>query len=119
MATSPYLIYSDKSQLKDDSVDQYIGDHSLRLTPEQKELIEYTQTLPGKVPLMLGNINAAQFFQVLLRLMNCKRCIEVGCLTGYTTLTIALALPDDGQIVTLDVDDQYIRKDLWKRAGVD
>ncbi|CAF1347302.1 unnamed protein product [Didymodactylos carnosus] len=109
MATSPNFTNSTKAQYTSDPITQYICDHSLRLTPEQTELIEYTKTLPGRIPFMLGSIHEAQFFQVLLRLMNCKRCIEVGTLTGCTTLTIALALPDDGQIVTLDVDDQYIR----------
>ena len=33
-------------------------------------------------------------------------------------MTIALALPADGQLIACDVTDQYIRQDLWKRAGV-
>jgi predicted O-methyltransferase YrrM len=83
---------------------------------------------------MLGSIDEAQFFQVILQLMGCKRCrkilsfiqstirnfilVEVGTFTGYTSLTIALALPSDGQIITCDTSDEYIRQDLWKKAGV-
>src|ERR1700722_10057525 len=44
--------------------------------------------------------------------------VEVGTFTGYTALTIALALPSDGQLITCDITDQYVRQDLWKKAGV-
>jgi len=85
---------------------------------------------------MLGSTDEAQFFQVLIQLMGCKRCskisffqlnkefilsfflVEVGTFTGYTALTIALALPSDGQLIACDITDKYIRQDLWKKAGV-
>jgi O-methyltransferase len=44
--------------------------------------------------------------------------VEIGTLTGYTSLTLALALPSDGQIITCDITDQYVRQDIWKKAGV-
>ncbi|CAF1348293.1 unnamed protein product [Adineta steineri] len=50
--------------------------------------------------------------------MGCKRCIEVGTFTSYTALTIALALPSDGQLIACDITDQYVRQDIWKKAGV-
>ncbi len=50
----------------------------------------------------MGDPGVAQLFQVLLKSINAKRAIEVGCLTGYTTLTIAQSLPDDGKIITTD-----------------
>jgi O-methyltransferase len=45
--------------------------------------------------------------------------VEVGTFTGYTALTIALALPADGQVITCDVSDEYVRQDIWKKAGVE
>ena len=44
--------------------------------------------------------------------------VEVGTFTGYTALTIALALPSDGQLIACDISDEYIRQDVWKKAGV-
>jgi O-methyltransferase len=84
---------------------------------------------------MLGSLDEAQFFQIITQLMGCKRCskiilflmkskirkfvlVEIGTFTGYTSLTIALGLPSDGQLIACDIDDQYIRQDLWKKAGV-
>ena len=68
---------------------------------------------------MIGSADAAQFFQMLIRIGNYKRCIEVGTLSGYTSLSMALAVPEDGLVVTLDIDDQYVRSDIWKKAGVE
>ena len=68
---------------------------------------------------MLGSTDEIQFFQILLKTMNAKNVIEVGTFTGYTTLTMALALPDDAKIISLDVTDEVVATDIWKEAGVD
>ena len=47
-----------------------------------------------------------------------SRLVEVGTFTGYTALTLALALPSDGHLITLDITDEFVRQDLWKRANV-
>ncbi|CAF1014800.1 unnamed protein product [Adineta ricciae] len=102
-----------------DPIDRYIFEHSIRLTDEQNEIIQYTSTLPGRLPRMLGSVDEAQFFQLIIQSMGCKRCIEIGTFTGYTALAIASVLPSDGHLFTCDIDDQYIRQDIWKKAGVD
>ncbi|CAF1133038.1 unnamed protein product [Adineta ricciae] len=111
-------LISTKSLYSEDPVDRYIFDHSLRYTSEQTELLHDLKNLPEKIQPWLGSTDEAQFFQVLIRLMNGKRAIEIGTFTGYTSLTIALALPSDGELITCDISDEYIRKDIWKRAGV-
>ncbi len=44
---SEKTILGTKSQNSTDPIDRYVTEHSLRLTPEQKEIIEYTKALPG------------------------------------------------------------------------
>lgn len=68
---------------------------------------------------MIGSADAAQFFQMLIRVGHFKRCLEVGTLSGYTSMSMALAVPDDGLVVTIDIDDKYVRRDIWKKAGID
>ncbi|CAF3358343.1 unnamed protein product, partial [Rotaria sp. Silwood2] len=64
---------STKSLYSDDPIDRYIFDHSLRYTPEQLELLEDIKNLPEHIQPWLGSTDEAQFFQILIRLMNGKR----------------------------------------------
>ena len=51
--------------------------------------------------IMNVSIDEAQFISLLLKLMNAKKTIELGVFTGYSLLTTALALPEDGKVCTL------------------
>jgi caffeoyl-CoA O-methyltransferase len=68
---------------------------------------------------MLGSTDEVQFFQLLCKAINAKKVIEVGAYTGYTTLSLALALPNDGQVVCCDISDKYLARDIWAEADVD
>jgi caffeoyl-CoA O-methyltransferase len=60
------------------------------------------------------------FLGLLIRMIGARRCIEVGSFTGYSALSMALALPEDGRIVALDVSKDFtdIAQGYWQRAGV-
>ncbi len=61
-----------------------------------------------------------QFMQFLARLVHAERYLEVGCFTGYSSLVMALALPDHGRVVTCDVSEEWttIARQHWQKAGV-
>lgn len=69
---------------------------------------------------MRSSAEQAQLLAFLIELMGARRVLEVGCFTGYTTLAMALALPPDGQVTTLDVNDDWtaIGRRHWQEAGV-
>jgi predicted O-methyltransferase YrrM len=60
------------------------------------------------------------FLAFLVELMQARRCIEVGTFTGYSSIAIALALPDDGRLVCCDVSEDWtsLARTYWDEAGV-
>lgn len=102
----------------DDTLYQYLLDHSLREHPEQTALREATRTHPhGRMQI---SPEQGQFMTLLVKLIGAHRTIEVGTFTGYSALTVALALPADGKILACDISDEYtaVGKPYWQRAGV-
>ena len=57
---------------------------------------------------------------LLVELLDARRCIEIGTFTGYSSLAVALAMPDDGRIICCDVSDEYtsVARRYWAEAGV-
>ena len=50
-----------------------------------------------------------------------KNCLEVGALTGYNAVTMAMATPSDGKVITVDLTENNMTplKNIWKEAGVE
>ena len=103
-------------------VDQRLHDYLLiHRAPEHPELAalrEATQQLPEGI--MQITPEQWHLLALLVRLMTARRTLEIGTFTGYSALAVALALPADGRLVTLDIDDAWpsIGHEYWQRAGV-
>lgn len=110
---------SNRSSFLPDHISEYILNTTLREDPVLRDLRATTNKHPRAG--MLSGADQVQFLQLLVRLTGAKRCIEVGVFTGYTSLAIAMAMPQDGRIVSCDVSDEFtsIGKPFWKRAGVE
>lgn len=61
-----------------------------------------------------------QFMQLLIKMLNAKKTLDIGVFTGYSALSVALALPDNGEVIACDVNEQWtaIAKKYWEKAGV-
>lgn len=109
---------SNKTLNLDDTLYSYLLTHSLREHPEQIALREKTanHSLAG----MQISPEQGQFMALLIKLMGAKQAIEVGTFTGYSALSVALALPDDGHLLACDVSHEYtaVGRPYWARAGV-
>jgi len=81
----------------------------LRHATEQEEMSE-----------MRSAPEQGQFMAMLLKLIGARRVIEVGTYTGYATLWMALALPEDGEIVACDISERwaFVARRFWEDAGV-
>ena len=109
---------SNRSLILDDTLYDYLLAHSLREHPEQIALREATRSHPRAG--MQISPEQGQFMALLVKLLGARHTIEIGVFTGYSALSVALALPDDGRILACDISDEYtsVGRPYWKRAGV-
>lgn len=61
-----------------------------------------------------------RFMALLIQLMGAKKTLEVGVFTGYSSLSVALALPADGKLIACDISEAYTQtaRRYWQAAGV-
>lgn len=101
------------------SLYDYMLSVSLREPAILKSLREETAKLSSSV--MQISPEQGQFMALLIGLIGAKKTLEIGVYTGYSSLAVALALPDNGQIIACDISTETsaIAKRFWVKAGVE
>ncbi len=99
-------------------IEKYINTHSLQLNSIQKEIISYNETL-GEIKKMQISISQCHFLHLLIKVSRVKKILEIGTFTGLSTLSMSLALPNDGKIITLDKNSETskIASTFFKKAN--
>jgi len=98
-------------------LEEYIEKFSYSLHPIQKEIISYNESL-GDIKRMQIAVSQCQFLQLIIKVSDSKKILEVGTFTGLSALSMSLALPDDGSLITLDKNSKTnkIATDFFKKA---
>lgn len=102
----------------DDTVYDYLLDHSLRESALLKKLREETAGL--EMARMQISPEQGQFLNLLIKLLGARQVIEIGVFTGYSTLCMAEALPASGRLVACDINKEWtdMARRYWQEAGV-
>lgn len=96
----------------------YLRSVSLRETDLMRRLRDETASLPYAQ--MQIAPEQGQFMALLVELMGARRALEVGVFTGYSSLAVARALPEDGRLIACDISEEWttIARRYWAEAGV-
>ena len=93
-------------QITDPKIDTYSEEHTtiesddiLHLIQSSDEELEYIDMLSGRI--------VGQLLKIIVKISNAKRILEIGTFTGYSALLMAEALPDDGEVITLEMNLKY------------
>jgi len=108
MAGHPGSGFMGKGHFNQDPRLQYCIQHSMKLHPLQEKLIQATMDHPRKG--MLGATEVIQTCTCFIKQMHGKKALDVGLFTGFSALSWALALPEDGKVISMDVSDEAYKQ---------
>ncbi|MCA9681166.1 MAG: methyltransferase, partial [Myxococcales bacterium] len=89
--------------LLSDALTAYVHDHTSPAHPIFLELREETHANLDSPQMQVGRVEGA-FLKLMVQLTGARRILEVGTFSGYSGLSMAMALPDDGRLLTCDVN---------------
>jgi caffeoyl-CoA O-methyltransferase len=98
----------------------YVVRHNPPLDPVQRALVDTThRELPDAAGLQTAE-EQGPLLAFLVRLTGARQIVEVGTFTGFSTLSMAQALPADGRLIACDVSEEWtaIGRRAWAEAGV-
>jgi caffeoyl-CoA O-methyltransferase len=98
----------------------YVERRSVRRDPLMERLVQETGAL-GEVAQMQIAPDQGAFLTLLVRAIRARSAVEVGTFTGYSAISIARGLAEDGRLVCCDVSEEWtsIARRYFREAGVD
>jgi predicted O-methyltransferase YrrM len=107
------------SFIVDAQVEEYAESHSTPMGELFERLAAETREKTTAPQMMVGQLEGG-FLGVLVRTLRARRVLELGTFTGYSSISMALALPSGGRVITCDVDEETtaIAQRYAEEAGV-
>jgi len=99
------------------SLEDYCAAHTTSPDPLLDELAAYT-CAHCKNPQMLTGPVEGTLLRMLVQLSGARRVLEIGTYTGYSALSMAAGLSDDGELITCDINPETTRiaQSFWTRS---
>ena len=87
-------------------IENYVDTHTDEVLPLLQELMAETEKITGRAFWSIGKVEG-KIMQLLIKISNTRRAVEIGTFTGYSALVIAEALPQDGILTTCENSKAY------------
>lgn len=99
---------------------QYVRSHLKPEHPVLKECREQAMA-SGALEALQISVDEGAALALIARMMNARKCIDIGFFTGYSALSVALALPDDGAVTCIDINEEWAAqgKQFFRKAGME
>ena len=105
------------------SIDDRIYDYLCDVYINEPELLRQLREETAQIEYSVMQISPeqGQFMSLLIKLMGAKRAIEIGTYTGYSSISVASAMPEDGKLICCDISPQWtdIAEKYWALAGLE
>ncbi len=100
-----------------EEIERYAEEHSSPLHPLLEELIEFTHKNTDLPQMLTGRVEG-NFLKMLVEISGAKRVLEIGTFTGFSALMMAQGLPEDGELITIEINPEYadMAKSFIERA---
>lgn len=110
---------SNKFTPLDKALYEYLVNHTTQPDDVILDLMKETENLGSPAAMQISQ-DQGMFLYMITKLMNAKIAIEVGTFTGFSSISIARGMPEDGRVITCDVSEEYtaIARRYMERAGV-
>jgi caffeoyl-CoA O-methyltransferase len=90
-------------------LDKEVEDYAKRRTQPEPNLLQMLETETWKTmefPQMISGRISGRLLKLLVQISGAKSVVEVGTYTGYSALCLAEGLPDQGRVITCDINEK-------------
>ena len=101
-----------------EEIEEYALVHSSREDPLLQALAQDTQANTKWPQMQTGHVEGS-FLRMLVQVSKARRVLEIGTFTGYSALSMAMGLPEDGRVITCDIDPEAtaMARQYWEKSG--
>ena len=105
------------------SIDDRVYDYLLSVSLKESDLLKQLRAETAGIEFSEMQIapEQGQFMALLVKLIGARRALEIGTFTGYSSISIASALRQGGELVCCDDSDEWtqVAKKYWQQAGLE